>query len=87
MTTSISRRAVLAGGLVSAAALTLAACGKSASGSEVDGITVKDGVATISIGATPQPHVVILQWIQDNLAADAGLNLDIMSIDDYQVRH
>ena len=85
MTTSISRRAVLAGGLVSAAALTLAACGKSASGSEVDGITVKDGVATISIGATPQPHVVILQWIQDNLAADAGLNLDIMSIDDYQV--
>lgn len=82
MTTSISRRTVLAGGLTAAAALTLAACGKSSSG--VDGIKVSGDTATITVGATPQPHVTILQWIQDNLAADAGLSLDIKEINDYQ---
>lgn len=82
---SITRRSVLAGSLVSAAALALTACGSrgSADGS-VEGIEVKDGVATITIGATPQPHVTILQWVQDNLAAGAGLSLDIKEIDDYQ---
>ena len=82
MTTSISRRTVLAGGLTAAAALTLAACGKSSSG--VDGIKVSGDIATITIGATPEPHVTILQWIQDNLAADAGLSLEIKEINDYQ---
>ena len=82
MTTSISRRTVLAGGLTAAAALTLAACGKSSSG--VDGIKVSGDTAAITVGATPQPHVTILQWIQDNLAADAGLSLEIKEINDYQ---
>ena len=82
MTTSISRRTVLAGGLTAAAALTLAACGKSSSG--VDGIKVSGDTATITVGATPQPHVTILQWIQDNLAADAGLSLEIKEINDCQ---
>ena len=93
MTTSISRRTVLAGGLATAAALSLAACGKASesSGSSdadadaaLDGITVSGDTATIAIGATPEPHVTILQWIQDNLAADAGLSLDIKEINDYQ---
>ena len=79
MTTSISRRTALAGGLVTAVALSLAACG-SGSG----GIRVSGGTATITIGATPKPHVTILQWVQDNLAADAGLSLDIKEINDYQ---
>ena len=91
MTTSISRRTILAGGLATAAALSLAACGKASesSGSSdadaaVDGITVSGDTATIAIGATPEPHVTILQWVQDNLAADAGLSLDIKEINDYQ---
>lgn len=90
MSRSISRRAALAGGLATAAALTLAACSGSDSGSgsdssgAVDGVTVEGGVATIKIGATPQPHVTILQWVQDNLAAGAGLSLDIVEINDYQ---
>ena len=79
--TSVTRRSVIAGSLVSAAALALAACGsKGSSGGSagsVKGIEVKDGVATITIGATPQPHVTILQWVQDNLAAGAGLSLNI----------
>ena len=86
--TSVTRRSVIAGSLVSAAALALAACGsKGSSGGSagsVKGIEVKDGVATITIGATPQPHVTILQWVQDNLAAGAGLSLNIKEINDYQ---
>ena len=82
---SITRRSVLAGSLVSAVALALTACGsKDSADGSVKGIEVKDGVATITIGATPQPHVTILQWVQDNLAAGAGLSLDIKEIDDYQ---
>ena len=82
---SITRRSVLAGSLVSAVALALTACGsKGSADGSVKGIEVKDGVATITIGATPQPHVTILQWVQDNLAASAGLSLDIKEIDDYQ---
>lgn len=86
MHTQLSRRHVLTGSLAGALALALAACGSSAqdSASGVQGVTVKDGVATISIGATPQPHVTILQWVQDNLAKEAGLNLDIKEINDYQ---
>ena len=82
---SITRRSVLAGSLVSAVALALTACGsKGSADGSVKGIKVKDGVATITIGATPQPHVTILQWVQDNLAAGASLSLDIKEIDDYQ---
>ena len=82
---SITRRSVLAGSLVSAVALALTACGsKGSADGSVKGLEVKDGVATITIGATPQPHVTILQWVQDNLAAGAGLSLDIKEIDDYQ---
>ena len=82
---SITRRSVLAGSLVSAVALALTACGsKGSADGSVKGIKVKDGVATITIGATPQPHVTILQWVQDNLAAGVGLSLDIKEIDDYQ---
>ena len=82
---SITRRSVLAGSLVSAVALALTACGsKGSADGSVKGIEVKDGVATITIGATPQPHVTILQWVQDNLAAGVGLSLDIKEIDDYQ---
>ena len=82
---SITRRSVLAGSLVSAVALALTACGsKGSADGSVKGIEVKDGVATITIGATPQPHVTILQWVQDNLATGAGLSLDIKEIDDYQ---
>ncbi|WP_194948841.1 MetQ/NlpA family ABC transporter substrate-binding protein [Actinomyces trachealis] len=86
MSTQLTRRHVLTGTLAGAVALTLAACGSTSkdSGSSVKGISVKDGVATITIGATPQPHVTMLQWVKDNLAKDADLDLDIKEINDYQ---
>ncbi|MDO4243611.1 MAG: MetQ/NlpA family ABC transporter substrate-binding protein [Actinomyces sp.] len=83
MSLRLSRRTALAGGLGSAIAMTLAACGSSSDGG-VDGLTVDGEVATISIGASPVPHVTILNWVQENLAADAGISLDIVELNDYR---
>ncbi|WP_103061999.1 MetQ/NlpA family ABC transporter substrate-binding protein [Actinomyces qiguomingii] len=83
MNFTISRRSALVGGVASAVALTLSACSGNSGG--VDGISVDGDTATISIGATSQPHAQILQWVQDNLAADAGLSLDIVEIEDYDI--
>lgn len=44
--------------------------------------TVADPI-TVKVGASPTPHAQILQYIQDNLAADAGITLDIVEFDDY----
>lgn len=90
MERSISRRTALAGSLAGALALTLAACGNKsassdASGSEVKGITTNGNVTEIVIAATPNPHVEMLQWIQENLAEAAGLKLTIKEITDYQI--
>lgn len=38
---------------------------------------------TIRIGATPVPHTEILQFIQDNLASNAGIELEIIEFTDY----
>lgn len=62
-------------------ALALAACG--AGGPE--GPTEEDGVTTLEVGASPKPHAEILQFVQDNLAADAGLQLNITPYQDYQI--
>ncbi|HZK06157.1 MAG TPA: MetQ/NlpA family ABC transporter substrate-binding protein [Actinomycetaceae bacterium] len=45
---------------------------------EADGETL-----TISVGATPVPHAQILTWISDNIAADAGLEIEIVEFTDY----
>ena len=87
MASTLTRRSVITAGVASAVALGLSACGSSDSdqaSTEVDGVAVDGSITTITIGATPNPHVEMLQWIQDNLAADAGLNLDIVEITDYQ---
>jgi len=84
MSSFISRRTVIAGGLATAAALTLAACGSKSGKGEVKGIKVDGDTATITIGATPKPHVEILKWVQDNLTKGSGIKLDIKEINDYQ---
>ncbi|GAB2537304.1 MetQ/NlpA family ABC transporter substrate-binding protein [Brachybacterium huguangmaarense] len=80
--TPINRRTLFASG-AGLAALALSACG--AGGSSAEGPAEKDGVTTIRIGASPKPHAEILQFIKDNLAKDAGLELDITPYTDYQI--
>lgn len=66
-----------------AAALALTACGGSeSSSSAVESLDPANPV-TLTVGASPQPHAVILEYVADNLAADAGLELEVVPFDDY----
>ena len=38
----------------------------------------------VKVGASPIPHAQILEYIDENLAKDAGIDLEITEIDDYQ---
>ncbi|WP_026459764.1 MetQ/NlpA family ABC transporter substrate-binding protein [Schaalia suimastitidis] len=76
-----------AAAVAAAAALVLAGCSSSSS-TETSTQASTDTTATtelvtLKVGASPSPHAKILQFIQDNLAADAGLNLEIVEYSDY----
>ncbi|MCK9900247.1 ABC transporter [Parafrankia colletiae] len=64
---------------VLSAALTLGACSNSDDGGAGGG----SGSQPIRIGASPTPHAEILQFVQDELATEAGLKLDIVEYTDY----
>lgn len=80
-----SIRHLVAAGAATVLALGLAACGSTDSDSSASGSAGSGSGDTVAlkVGATPAPHAKILQYIQDNLAADAGLNLDIVEYTDY----
>jgi D-methionine transport system substrate-binding protein len=63
--------------VLAAGALTfgLTACGSSDSGSGTDGPLV--------VAASPTPHAEILNYVRDNLAKDAGLELEVREFTDY----
>ena len=77
---TVSRRTLFASG-AGLAALALAACG----GEEQAPLTEEGGVTTIRIAATPMPHMEILTFVKDNLAADAGLELDLQEQTEYPI--
>ncbi|MGO1506257.1 MAG: MetQ/NlpA family ABC transporter substrate-binding protein, partial [Brachybacterium sp.] len=77
---TISRRTLFASG-AGLAALTLAACG----GEDEAPLTEEGGTTTIRIAATPMPHMEILTFVKDNLAADAGLELDVQEQTEYPI--
>ena len=74
-------RSLAAIGLAAVATLGLAACGGGSSSSDASGSS--SDVVTLTVGATPSPHAKILTYINDNLAADAGIKLDIVEYTDY----
>lgn len=41
------------------------------------------GIETITVGATPVPHAQVLEFINDELAEDAGIKIEIQEYDDY----
>jgi D-methionine transport system substrate-binding protein len=65
-----------------AAALALTACG----GSESAPNATPDPAnpVTITVGAGPVPHAKILEFVDQNLAAEAGIDLEIQEMTDYQ---
>lgn len=67
-----------------AAALVLAGCsGSTTSTSDSSAPAADSGVVTLTVGASPSPHAKILQYIDDNLAADAGIDIEIVEYSDY----
>ena len=75
------RRGLVAGVSV-LAAMSVTACG--AGGGDTSGPEANDeGVTTLVVGASPTPHAKILEFVDANLAKEAGLDLEIKSFDDY----
>ena len=68
-------------GLGVAAALVLSACSSGTAGSS----SSSNGATTITVAASPSPHAKILKYIQDNLAKDAGININIKEFTDYDL--
>lgn len=63
-------------------ALALSACAGGAAESSVEGATTGE-LITVKVGASPVPHAKILQFIDEKLAAKAGIDLDIREFNDY----
>lgn len=74
-----------------AATLALTACASTGgdaaetpSPSVDDATTAASGeVQEVIVGASPVPHAKILEFVRDNLAADAGISITIREFDDY----
>lgn len=60
-----------------AASLTLAAC----SGTTQQ--TQEGGLIKVTVGASPVPHAKVLEFVDNELAEKAGIDLDIKQFDDY----
>lgn len=72
--------------LAAAGALALSACAGTTADqptSEANTDNQTGNVLTVRVGASPVPHAKILQFIDDKLAADAGIDLDIKEFNDY----
>ena len=63
-------------------ALTLAACGGDPVGGDASAAT-GSGESRLTVGASTVPHGEILEFVADELAADAGLSIEIVEFTDY----
>ncbi|QGQ18200.1 ABC transporter [Cellulomonas sp. JZ18] len=78
------KRTVRTAAVLSAAALVMAGCAGGGGESEPEGgATEAGGTTTLVVGASPVPHAEILQFVKDELAADAGIELEIQEFTDY----
>lgn len=76
MPTTRRPRTAVALGAAAALALSLSACG----GGEAE-LSAAD--EPLRVGASPVPHAEILRFVQDELAEDAGLDLEVVEFTDY----
>lgn len=79
------KRTVRTAAVLSAAALVMAGCAGGGDDEPAGGGATAgdDGTTTLVVGASPVPHTEILQFVKDELAADAGLDLQIEEFTDY----
>ncbi len=69
--------------LAALTALTLSACGSSSDKADSSKDSAASGVTKIVVGASPVPHQQILEFVKNNLAKEAGLDLQIKPFQDY----
>ncbi|MDR3359830.1 MAG: MetQ/NlpA family ABC transporter substrate-binding protein [Bifidobacteriaceae bacterium] len=74
--------------LAAAAALVLTGCGNQSDGASSASPKDSDkpaaeSVTKLKVGVSPVPHGDILRFVQDNLAADAGLDIEVVDYQDY----
>lgn len=68
--------------VAASASLLLSGCGLMGGGTDTVG--QQDGdVTTLTVGATPVPQGDILRFVDENLAADAGLDIEVKEYTDY----
>ncbi|WP_062215473.1 MetQ/NlpA family ABC transporter substrate-binding protein [Streptomyces sp. NBRC 109706] len=86
MRTHLKSGALLA--TITALALGLTACGTDSdpdTGGSGSDDAAADPAQPLSVAANPVPHVEILEFVKDNLAEEAGLDLDIRTVTDYVI--
>ncbi|ENO18188.1 methionine ABC superfamily ATP binding cassette transporter, binding protein [Schaalia cardiffensis F0333] len=76
-------RQILAASAAAALALGLSACSSSADKADSTNGADASGIVTLKVGASPSPHAKILKYVDENLAAEAGIDLDIVEYTDY----
>lgn len=76
-------RQILAASAAAALAVCLSACSSNADKADSTNGADASGVVTLKVGASPSPHAKILKYVDENLAAEAGIDLDIVEYTDY----
>ena len=79
-------RKLLAVAAASALTLALGACSSAApatTATPAGATTSSAALTTVTVGASPVPHAKILEFVKQNLAPAAGLDLKIVEFDDY----
>jgi D-methionine transport system substrate-binding protein len=61
----------------------LAACGSSTDSAPAATDSPGESLGTVTVGATPVPHAEILQFVQQELAPAAGLDVKVVEFTDY----
>lgn len=69
--------------LLAAGTLALTACGADDTTAGQSGGSTADASAPLRVGVSPVPHAEILQFVDDQLAADAGIDLELVEFTDY----
>lgn len=79
----ISRYFTAAAAAVTALALT--GCGGGNNQAASESASGKSEVTTIKVGASPVPHADILRFVNDHLAKDAGIKIEVVESTDYNI--
>ncbi len=69
--------------LAVASALMLSACGGDAEQAPANESGNDTSLTLVKVGASPLPHAKILEFVQQELAEEAGIELEIVEFDDY----